>query len=58
VSPYLRDLADFLAAYAVILATPGPNMLLVGGVAATSGIVAQYLHGALVHANLRGLKPP
>jgi hypothetical protein len=33
-------------------------MLLVGGVAATSGIVAQYLHGALVHANLRGLKPP
>jgi threonine/homoserine/homoserine lactone efflux protein len=38
-SPHLKDLADFLAAYAVILATPGPNMLLVGGAAATSGIV-------------------
>jgi threonine/homoserine/homoserine lactone efflux protein len=38
-SPYLQDLADFLAAYVVILATPGPNMLLVGGAAATSGIV-------------------
>jgi threonine/homoserine/homoserine lactone efflux protein len=30
---------DFLAAYVVILATPGPNMLLVGGAAAVSGIV-------------------
>ncbi len=32
-----RDLADFLLAYLLVLATPGPNMLLVGAAAALRG---------------------
>jgi len=35
---HLATLASFLAGYAVILATPGPNMLVVGGVAALRGL--------------------
>ncbi len=32
-----RSLADFLLAYLLVLATPGPNMLLVGAAAALRG---------------------
>ena len=32
-----RSLADFVLAYMVVLATPGPNMLLVGAAAALRG---------------------
>ena len=34
----LRPLAAFLAGYVMILATPGPNMLAIGGVAALHGL--------------------
>src|SRR3712207_2499490 len=37
-SDHLRGLADFLLAYLLVLATPGPNMLLVGAVAALRGV--------------------
>ena len=33
-----RGLADFLLAYLLVLATPGPNMLLVGAAAALRGL--------------------
>ena len=37
-----RGLADFLLAYMLVLATPGPNMLLVGGAAALHGVAGAF----------------
>lgn len=37
-SPRIQDLVGFFASYAVVLATPGPNLLAVAGIAALRGL--------------------